>query len=146
MIEETARVESVHDGSVEVTTERKSGCGKCTEQSSCSTSVMAKFFSSKQVAMRLPTTLDLKPGDHVVLGVSESVFLIGTLLIYGAPILAMILGGVLGKLVSNLWLLEGEWLSIGFGLVSMLLTFYGLMATPFGQRATRIHPVVIRKV
>lgn len=145
MIEETARVEAVHEGSIDVTTERQSGCGKCAEQSSCSTSVLARFFSSKHVTMRLPTTLELKPGDQVVLGVSESVFLIGTVLIYGAPILAMILGGMLGKLVSYWWLLQGEWLSILFGLVSMLLTFYGLMATSFGSRATRIRPVVIRK-
>lgn len=146
MIEETARVQSVHDGYIQVVSERQTACGKCSQQSGCSSSVLARLLSPRLIEMSLPTNLKLQAGDSVILGVTESAFLTGTLLVYGLPILALIVAAVVGQWIASLLGWPTELWSILFGLCGLFGTFYALMASPFGRRVTRFRPVVLRKV
>lgn len=145
MIEETARVQSVHDGVIEVIAERQSGCGGCEQKSGCSTSVLSQFFAQRHINLSLSSVLDVKPGDRVILGVPEAALIQGTLLMYGLPILMLIFGAMLGRVLSVWWSIGGEWLSIGVGLSGMFLSFYTLMHSDLGQRLIRLRPVLLRK-
>lgn len=147
MIEEIARVQGVHaDGSIDVITERQTACGQCKANQGCSTSVLSALLPKRSMTICLPTELKLQPGDQVVLGLSEKLFLFGTLMMYGMPLLALILGALLGQIISSWVSVSGEWLSIGVGLLAFLGTFYFLAVSHYGKAALRISPTVLRRV
>jgi len=57
MIEETALVNSVNGSLINVVTVQSSACHQCNESTTCSTSVLSKFFGNKEIELQLESEL-----------------------------------------------------------------------------------------
>ena len=92
MIEERARVDSVHGDWVTVTAGAKQGCATCAEGKGCAGGVLGKLANRKDrhVQVSNPQQLEVRPGDWVRIGLDESALVSGAMAVYLLPLLAMI--------------------------------------------------------
>jgi sigma-E factor negative regulatory protein RseC len=148
MLEETARVIHVNGEDVWVETERKSTCASCTAQHGCGTSTLSKVLGKRRSVMRVLSSMDLQPGDRVVLGIREQALVRGSVAVYAVPIVVMLLGALGGELGAqqNLWN-SGETASMILGLGGLLAGLYWLARFTRNIRDDRDYqPVVLRKL
>ena len=100
MIQQSAEIVKVGSESVWVKAPRKTACGSCAAQSSCGQNLWSSFFESRQDPVEVRVDSDsfpvLKPGAQVVIGVSESVVLHGSVQVYIMPLLFMLAAVVFG--------------------------------------------------
>ena len=102
MIEENALVVKVEeDGVAWVETARASACGGCAEQQGCGTSALASVLGRRQAAVQVLNTIGAVAGDRVVIGVSESGLLRGSLAVYAAPLAGLFAGALTGYFLST---------------------------------------------
>jgi sigma-E factor negative regulatory protein RseC len=91
MIQETGQVIKTDGEFAWVQTQRQSTCGACAAKKGCGTNVFSKVLGKKHIQFKAVNTLDVKPGDMVVLGLRESALLKSALMIYLLPLLSMFL-------------------------------------------------------
>lgn len=94
MITEQAVVTACSDGKVEVSLQRASACGHCELSRGCGTGAIGRLLGNRRRPLVIDTDQPLKPGDHVLLGLSESALVRASLLVYGLPLVAMIAAGL----------------------------------------------------
>ena len=141
MIEEQAIVVGVNGQQIRVTTDKQSGCGHCSAQSSCGTSLLGQFFSRNRQHLTLETDMALSKGDKVVLGLDNHALLQGSIIVYAIPLLMMLILPVLTSyFFSEEWLLI---LSAGIGLVMGLM--YVKYFSAIAYCGERFRPVVLRR-
>lgn len=124
MIEEIAEVISVESGFANVRPLSSSACQGCSSKAGCSTT---SFFSPKKKAnsiIKVQNPVYAKPGDNVVIGVSSSALVGGSLLTYMLPILTLLMCAVLGTEVFRYFGFNAEIGSIIFGLLGLFAGFY----------------------
>ncbi len=141
MIEERARVVSVNGGEVWVETVRSSACGACSAKSGCGQELMHKLGGNRALHIKIHYSGSVKPGDQVVLGLEEGVFLKSSLLIYGLPLFTFILAIIGGDLLlqwSELWVAAAGLLGLLLGFI--LLWFHN---TIFSLKPSS-EPVILR--
>lgn len=144
MIEERARVAEAGDGYAWVEIERRSACGSCHASGGCGTATLAKVWSGRQVRTRAISTLPLRPGDEVIVGLAEGVLLRGALLAYLLPLALMLTGALLGEAA---FAGAGEEPVIALGALGLGLGFLAVRAaTQRWRDDARFQPVVIRRV
>lgn len=97
MIEETATVVRIEEGSAWVSTSRRNACGHCGSGSDCGTAMLAKLFGDKENLLRLDNSLGAEVGEQVVIGVSNALLLKASLLAYLLPLLVFIAMVALGQ-------------------------------------------------
>ena len=100
MITEQAVVTACENGQVEVRLQRASACGHCELSKGCGTGAIGRLLGNRSRPFRVETDRDLKPGDEVLLGVSEAALVRASLLVYGLPLIAMITTGLLAALAG----------------------------------------------
>ncbi len=129
MIEESAIVtmlySSRNDGplntslnTVKVESKIKSSCSGCKQVDNCGSGQVAKAFPQTKLSLDLETSLPVKVGDTVVLGLSDKHLLLSAWQVYLWPILGLIIASVLGQ-----WLVEQQILI--HELFAILLGFFG---------------------
>ena len=102
MIEEQATVVAIDNDNVTVTSLIKSACGGCQQVDNCGSGQVAKAFPQKKLSLTLKSSLALKLGDNVVLGLNESALLQSAWQVYLWPLLGLFLASWLGQwLVIN---------------------------------------------
>mgnify|MGYP003385855865 FL=1 len=147
MIEEQAIVKSVQQHWVSVLTTQSSSCHQCNEAASCSTSILSKFFGAKEIELKMYSEIPLEKGDHVLIGIGESIFIGLTALIYFVPLCALFLFALLGQYLGPQLELEGELFTIflaitGFAacycLIKYLIQHY--------LKPQTINPVILKKL
>lgn len=95
MIETTARVVSVDNGTVMVEPSAQSGCGGCQSRSVCGVSGLGKYFSGNRKAIAVKCDAAVRGGDELQLSMSEGDMLKAGLLAYLLPsVLALVGAGV----------------------------------------------------
>jgi sigma-E factor negative regulatory protein RseC len=94
MIEETGRVVRVSDEYVWVETDPVTACGSCTVRSGCGTPVLARVLGRRNAPLRVANTVAAAVGDHVVLGISESGLVRGSLAVYLVPLAGLFAGAL----------------------------------------------------
>jgi sigma-E factor negative regulatory protein RseC len=99
MIEETGRVIQVRDGYAWIETVPVTGCGSCAERRGCGTSVLASVLGRRKAPLRVVNRIGAVAGDQVVIGISESGMLRGSLAVYAAPLAGLLGGAVAGHYV-----------------------------------------------
>jgi len=148
MIEEDGQVVKVeNDGSVWVETRRQSTCGACAVRQGCGTSALAKVLGRRQAPVRVINSIGAVAGDRVVIGVSESGLLRGSLAVYAVPLAGLFIGALSGhylggsgaQRVTDLWALLGAAAGFTAGL-AWLKRFS--QAT---RRDGRYQPVILRR-
>ena len=112
MIEEQAIVIQTRGNHVEIKMQRQSACNHCDLNRGCGTGAIGRLLGHRSKPLIIETSLPLKMGDQVVLGMPDSSFLTASLLIYGLPLFTLVCSAMLGQLLFN----GSEGLVLGFAL------------------------------
>lgn len=123
MIEEHARVVAVQGDTALLQTQRQSSCGSCEVKSGCGTSVLAGIVGQKITQLKVRNTLNARPGDEVVLGMEEHALVTGSLLVYGVPLLMLLLGALMGEAMASQLGMNADLLPVVGGATGFVLAF-----------------------
>ncbi|VXC52422.1 Positive regulator of sigma E, RseC/MucC [Pseudomonas sp. 8Z] len=141
MIEEQGRVVAVEPGVVWVETLRKSTCSACSANAACGQGLMERLGVGRQRGyVRALSTLHLRVGDVVVIGVGEQLLVRSSLLVYLFPLLALLACSVAADAAGL-----AEPLAILSGLVGLLTSW--LLVRRHALRVADdplLQPVVLR--
>ncbi|MGB0682313.1 MAG: SoxR reducing system RseC family protein [Magnetovibrionaceae bacterium] len=96
-----ARVVAVGEAFVWVEAEAQSACKACSSQKGCGVSAAASYFGRKPVRFSLPNTFDAHVGERIVIGLSHRAVLGASALLYFLPAVGLIIGAILGDLISH---------------------------------------------
>ena len=116
MIEEQAIVIQTRGNHVEIQMQRQSACNHCDLNRGCGTGAIGRLLGHRSKPLIIETSLPLKMGDQVVLGMPDSSFLTASLLIYGLPLFTLVCSAMLGQLLFN----GSEGLVLGFALAGFV--------------------------
>ena len=100
MITEQAVVTACDKGRVEVRLQRASACGHCELSQGCGAGAIGRLLGNRSRPLLVETEQDLRPGDEVLLGLSERALVRASLLVYGLPLAVMVVAGLLGALAG----------------------------------------------
>ena len=117
MIKEQAKVISRQGRWVEIQMQRQSACNHSELNQGCGTGAIGRLLGHRSKPLIIESSFDLEPGDRVILGMPDSSFLKASLLIYGLPLISLIVSAIVGQ-----WLFEGSELKV---LVTSALGFGG---------------------
>ncbi|CAM3581757.1 SoxR reducing system RseC family protein [Parendozoicomonas haliclonae] len=141
MIEERGRVVKVEATSVWVETLRKSTCGQCQASNTCGHGLMNRMMPSRSHAyIRASSATALKVGDEVTIALPEQAVLSASVLVYLGPLLAMLLGVVLGSMAG----LAEPWI-IALAVVGLVSGFYGVRWWTRQAQEGLYEPIVLRR-
>lgn len=101
MITESAIVTRCDGKRVELELQRASSCGQCELSKGCGTGALGRLLGHRGKPILIETGHDLKPGDTLLLGLSESALVKASLAIYGLPLLGMVCAGLLTTLLTT---------------------------------------------
>ena len=147
MIEETALVKSVTGSLINVVTVQSSACHQCNESTTCSTSVLSKFFGNKEIELQLESELTLETGDQVMLGIEEKMLLSLTMLMYFMPLCSLFLFALLGSFIETYFALETELLSIVMGVSGLVGGYFSIRVLIEKYLDPKnIKPVILKKL
>ncbi|MDD4914087.1 MAG: SoxR reducing system RseC family protein [Methylococcales bacterium] len=120
MIEEQAVVTRIADGQVWIRSLHAGGCGGCMQKAACVTATMAKLLPKREFSVDCDMTL--QAGDQVVVAIDDAHLLSTSLLLYMAPILAMLTAVGIASQSMPAAVAE-SWLPV-IALVSLLTVFW----------------------
>ncbi len=144
MIEESAVVVEAGDGYAWVETRRRSACGACSASEGCGATTLAKVWGERRTRVRALSTLSLRPGDAVIVGLAEGALLHGSLLVYLLPLALLLAGALLGQAA---FAGAGEEPVILAGAVGLGLGFLAARVVSRRLRSdARFQPVVMRRL
>ena len=144
MIEELATVIKTEGDVMAVEIQRQSTCGSCSVKSGCGTNLVASLFGKRRALLSLPNTIDARPGDRVVLGISEKDLVTGSIRLYLYPMAGLLLGAMAGHLLAG-----SELFTILSGLTGMILVLLGLrrrQVAPAIEVLRREHALTIEPI
>lgn len=142
MMIEHATVLGYQNGVALVQCFAKSGCGGCAAQSACGTKALSaltgeKFAPQFELAVDEP----LSAGDKIELGLTERSLLTSVFLLYGLPLLAVLIS----SLLFSHWI-KNE-LLVAFAILGCTLaTFFTVKKWLSKQAKNQFEPVFIRKL
>ena len=145
MIEESALVVATEGEYAWVETSRHSSCGSC-EAKGCGTGALSQVLGRRSQRLRVKNPVAAVTGEKVVLGITESALLKGSLAVYLVPILALLAGGLFGEVMAPQLALSKEGASIAFGLSALGLSLLWLRY--FNRRAANdehFNAVILRR-
>jgi sigma-E factor negative regulatory protein RseC len=143
VIEQQGRVDRVDGGMAWVQVGGRSGCEACDAGQGCGAGVFVRLLDSREARIRVENTLAAVPGDPVLLGLSEQSYLALVLRLYGLPLVAGLLAGVLAfGVASRLADLSGAALDLTVGLAALVAGWVALRQVRLGLAAsfTRFSP------
>jgi sigma-E factor negative regulatory protein RseC len=101
MIEETGQVVDVQGAFAWIESERTSTCGACNVRKGCGTAVLAKVLGQRRVHLRVINRINARVGDAVVIGISESGLVRGSLAVYAVPLAGLFAGAIAGDVLGK---------------------------------------------
>ncbi|EJK2115047.1 transcriptional regulator [Vibrio navarrensis] len=119
--------------SVELSCEQQTSCNSCASQKSCGTGIVSKAVGKKALAWHLQTQQRLQVGEVVEIGISEQNVLRSALIVYVVPLMALIVGAMIGQLLLVPLLGLGEGIVIAASAIGAGL---GLLTAKKLARAT----------
>lgn len=140
MIEESGTVIARVGGQVWVRTIRRSTCGQCQARHGCGQGALASLSDGRANQLRMVNAINADVGDTVIVGIGERQLLMASALVYGMPLLGLLLGALAGG-----WVGPGQDLStlIG-GALGAGLSFAGVRALTTHRLAPALSPVLLR--
>jgi len=131
MLTETAKVIRRHGSHVELELQRGSACGSCELSQGCGTGALGRLLRRRSRPLVIETDQDCNPGDEVQLQLPEGSLVQASLLIYGLPLLAMVLAGLLASAAF-----DSDWLvaivAVGGFVIGLVIA--AIYATRLEQR------------
>lgn len=101
MIEQQGRVVSGTAQRVRVRMGGVSGCSACDAGRGCGAGVFGRLLRRRPVELEFDNGIDARPGQAVIVGLPESLFLALALRLYLAPLLAGLAGVVAGHWLAS---------------------------------------------
>ena len=108
MIEETGQVVDVEGAFAWIESERTSTCGACNVRKGCGTAVLAKVLGQRRVHLRVINRINARVGDAVVIGISESGLVRGSLAVYAVPLAGLFAGAIAGDFLGKYFFSDGS--------------------------------------
>ena len=142
MLYEQAKVIKRHDKDlIWVETQIKSSCNACSQNNKCGTGMIAKTLAPKTNQVLVACEHRVEAEQMVTIAVPEQSIVLGSLILYGLPLVSFMLGLVL----SQLWF-EHELLNLTFALVTGTSGF--LVAKYLSRTLNQKHalPYVVEKI
>lgn len=143
MIEQQGRVLELVGDQAWVQVGGRTGCSACDAGEGCGAGVFVKLLDAREARLRVENTLGCRPGEPVLLGLSESTYLSLVARLYGLPLVAGLLGGVVAYLLAD-WIgpLRGGWLDALVAGAALLSGFFALRWTrrDLSRSFTRFSP------
>jgi sigma-E factor negative regulatory protein RseC len=141
MIEETATVVRLEQGSAWVSIKTRSACGHCGSSSDCGTAMVAQLFGEKENLLRLDNSLDVEVGEQVVIGVPNTMLLKASILAYMLPLIALIVMVGMGR-----WMGLGDDFSTALGFIGLGLGLWVTNRITGGATGRKAYcPVMLRR-
>jgi sigma-E factor negative regulatory protein RseC len=100
MLETRAVVVSVHGKSALVRADQGNGCGQCNGKG-CGTGKLSQLFCDKPRQFQVDNPINARVGDQVIVSVSDGAVLRGIGLLYGLPLLLLIVAASLGSALGS---------------------------------------------
>ncbi len=142
MLEEQALVVGIEQDRALLEIVRRSPCGLCGQTKGCGISVLGRIFGHRNNVFRAFNPLNARVGDQVVVGVNERALLVTSLVVYGVPLLLVMMGAATGT-----WLAPAAgdaWALFGAGL-GLALSFVWIKTHAMGRGLdTDYRPVILR--
>jgi len=95
MIEEHAIVVGLERDVAMLEVLRRTPCGLCGQTRGCGVSLWGRLFGHKPNIFKALNQINAGIGDSVVVGIEEQALLVSALVVYGVPLLLMLLGALL---------------------------------------------------
>lgn len=130
---------------VDLSCQQQTSCSGCASAKSCSTGVVSKAIGNKSLNWRLTTDKPVTPGQLIEIGFPEKNLLQSASLVYLLPLLAMLIGTVVGDAWLAPLLGAGEGIVIISSALCMGLAIW--LAKPIAKRLeaqTKDHVVIVR--
>jgi sigma-E factor negative regulatory protein RseC len=118
MIEESASVVEVRGGRALVQTVRSSGCEHCAARGAC-----AGLGGGREARVWVEDPLGVHPGERVVVAVPEGAVVRASIWVYLVPVVALLLGALLGNALAPRIGLSPDLGAAGLGVAAMVLAF-----------------------
>ena len=146
MIEQDAHVIAAQAGMVTVEVTTQSSCSSCATKTGCGTGALSKVLGNKKMLIELENNLQLKIGDRVIVGLEERALVLGSLMIYLLPLLGFFVAAIGADYLSDIWAVQGEWLTIVGGICGLIISFLvirNIASRADGKQINR--PVLLRR-
>lgn len=138
MIETPARIRRIEGNIAWVTSEAPSSCGACGGKG-CGSSLFARFWHPRAAEYPVSNPIGAENNEAVVIGLPEGAVLRAAFTVYAVPLLMLLGGAALGKLMA------GEPGAVGGGLFALVLAAVWLKLRR-GSTQPRGHgPIILRR-
>jgi sigma-E factor negative regulatory protein RseC len=138
MIEETGIVTKTDGIMARVAVQKKGTCEGCAVKGVCET-------QGEGAEIEAINTVHAKVGQTVKISIKPQVYLKGTMLVYGIPLIALIAGAIFGKNIGELYFRETSSDLVaaiaGFGSLILSFLFIKIWARSF-ETKTEYKPVI----
>lgn len=95
MNQEWVEVVEQAEGGLWVEAVQRSACSRCSARAGCGQNALSQL--GKPVRLWVPTGQRYAPGQQIMLGLPHGGLALSAVLIYGAPLLALLAGAILGQ-------------------------------------------------
>ena len=119
MITENGVVTHADPAAAWIKTIRYGACEHCKDKDNCGSS-----HEQKEMTIQVENTLDVKKGDHVIVGIRTRPMIYLTFLLYVFPIICLIIGAVIGNAIAPSFGLNQSLTSMFSGFSCFALAFY----------------------
>jgi sigma-E factor negative regulatory protein RseC len=147
LIEESGQVVEVQGEFAWIESERTSTCGSCAVRKGCGTSAIAKVLGQRRVRLRVLNRINASVGDRVVIGITESGLVRGSLAVYAAPLFGLFAGALAGQTLGNtVFALQSDVLAIAGAISGFVAALVWLKRfSRKTEKDTAYQPVVLRQ-
>jgi len=126
MIEQQGKVVDAAAGRVRVRLGGTTGCTACDAGRGCGAGVFGRLLRRRPVELELDNGLGARPGQAVIVGLPETLFVALTARFYLLPLLAGLAGAVAGHLLASRAGLDGAMLDLSAAAGGVLLAVVSL--------------------
>lgn len=143
MSEITAIVKRLEDNFAWVETNPATSCSRCKGGNGCSSISISRLFCSSKQQFKVISHLPLSVGDVVTIGLADEVMIKTALWSYGLPLLALVVGALLG---GWLWPEKSDIASVIVGVIGFVLGLLSLRFLELARGKEEVYPTVLNKV
>ncbi|WDE12810.1 SoxR reducing system RseC family protein [Thalassomonas haliotis] len=146
MIEEMATVVAINQDKVILESQVKSSCSSCRQVDNCGSGQVAKAIPLQKLTLTVSSTLPLKVGDNVIIGLPEKGLLQVAAQVYLLPLAGLIAGSALGQFLVMQGILAHELFAIVLGITG---GYAGYRLAKYRQKNSKkaklLQPEILRR-
>ncbi len=141
MIKENGVVTRADSSFAWVKTIRTEACESCSSKDSC-----GNFSNAEEVIITVKNTINVKKGDHVIVGLETNPMLLLTFFLYVFPVIALTIGAVIGDKLAPLFHQDPSFISMitGFSFFALAFCLIRMKSDSLSNKK-KLQPFLVRK-